>query len=262
MKAARPRLAPILPALLVGLLHCPIAPASARAAAEKGYHLEQTSSALGQLKIDISPTFFRLENERAGTVSYANAPDWQVTTYNKQRRIYYVMPAQKFTARFAMFSGSFSRHTLCDMHFARTKSIPYKKTAFNVRCLEALKDDVTRSKENEEQIWNTHIKIIEDKNLPKQPLQILCRLYFLPQLDGLPVECQATVDSSSTGTRRKRKDVLTTTSLKELIYRSGDSDKQHPDLSAFKKYPDETSYSNANNGDRMDVKDFADYIGH
>jgi hypothetical protein len=227
---------------------------------ERGLYLEQTSTALGQLKITISPTFFRLQNDRAGTVSFASAPDWLVTTYNEHRKIYYAISAPKFTGRFAMWSGSLNRHTLTNMHFVETKTFPYKGTGLNAHLLAAAADNSNRARENEEQIWNPHIEILEDKSLPKLPLQLLCRLYFLPQLEGLPVDCQALVESSYTGSGKKTKDVLRTTLVR--IEQVGSAQRKHPDLSAFKKSADEVSFANANNGERLDVKDFTDYMGH
>jgi hypothetical protein len=226
---------------------------------EEGWHIEQKSSMVNDLVLDVTPSYLRLFNKRAGTITIARAPDWLLTTYNPTRKIYYAIQPAKFSGKFAMFSGSLSRSNIQAIPLKIDRPYGYKigeqtvtTTAYNVN-----PSDLARDKQNEEQVWDPHVFVFEDKLINKTAANLMCHLYILPAFGHMPIGCYAQVLSASNSSSHKTKTMLKTTVLqKQQIQLTA-----CPDLSTFKQSADENEFSNANNGN-LELKDFTDYMGH
>ncbi len=73
-------------------------------------------------------------------------------------------------------------------------------------------------------------------------------------MDGIPIEVTAIVDSETVG--HKLREILKTTSISRCTVETN----ADPSMKGYKLCQDDQDFCNANNN-RMDLKDFADYLG-
>jgi hypothetical protein len=221
-------------------------------ASESGWCLKQKSTSIGKQTISVSPSYLSIENENARTVTFAAAPEWKVITYSKQRKIYFVTTPNAFTAKFAYVSGSWVRTKLAFLQFVKGELVHKEDVPTRIYSVAHSAENTFR--QNDERVWNPTIEALEDGKLSKQSNRIVANIYQLPIVDGIPIAVTALVDSQNIG--RKAREILKTTSISRCTVETNSD----PSMKGFKLCKDDQDFCNANNN-RMDLKDFADYIG-
>lgn len=89
----------ILPALLLSFDSAAAKPGAAKSSnvpgrdrQAKGWTLEQKHAYLGKMVLHFSQDALKVESQNSGVTLIASGPDWKVTLYNRQRKLFYDMP--------------------------------------------------------------------------------------------------------------------------------------------------------------------------
>ena len=155
--------------------------------------IKQEGSVAGRESIYVGSDAIRIDNPERNIVTIAKAPQWDVTTYNPARKMYFVAKVNKYHGQMThlfLFYG---------IDMANYDFIPDHKITFLNRPASVMKAVVSK-KDFEEKSITDALKLFvvaDDSTLPKAAMDVLSRHLSLPLTHKLPLRMDYLTESHS-----------------------------------------------------------------